>query len=1300
MASNSFKVKNSLVLTPKDLATLTSPEAGDLACDINDSNKIKRYDAASASWVEVGSGGGVGGVDIFFVQDFESASLSSFTQTGLVLSQTDPLKGKVSAVLTHQAGVSPTNDQSFKQVIPVDRKFRGQTMVLRLDAKSSASAGNLVIKITNETASTDLVASEQLEISNDVNGAKSSVSFTIPESCASLSYTITALPQSGSPVSRIDDIICELASTALLETAVEVPVVTGWQGYTPTFQGFGSPTNVEFEWRQVGENVEIRGKFASGTSTAVEARVGLPAGLTSASTSLIPSLQIIGYAARGTSLSASFTVIAEPNTSYLVIGAQTGTTGGLSKLNGSSVIASGDTLSFFASVPCSGLSATTTKTIPLTQSGLVQEGDSSIKLRNFSSYGTTATKIPRFSVLDLNLGSNILYVDSPTDGASFTIQKSGTYTFNLGFSANIAHAIALSKNPTSGQKTTNASSLAGSEILARASGLAGNTSGYVSWTGELVAGDVIYPHTDGVASSGGNEVRAIISASYQSSLKQVSVNPNSKITIPTSELRMEGASSRGSTATAIVRFDNVAKLRGDAFTVESDSVLGTRITMKKAGRLSVSASLFYGSSAYTRISRNQAIRTSLPVASEILAASGGITSPIGGASWTGDVNIGDIIRVSTDVSPSANAANSLNLSFQEQEIAVSVSNVLPQFSESDSSVRVDTANGYGSTGTKIRRFSNVRDNVGTDIEYVPSGVNGDSFVVKSSGIYNISYSDNFSAGEPAGITKNTSSLSTNLSALPVSEILAVDYASTASGSTNVSWQGYLIAGDIIRPHTNGAASSTAYSGFTISKVGKPNVTGVDVTPFVNVPQPESCIIASPVGMTYTTATGVIKVSSSFTVSNPSIINVDNTGSSTRFRANKRCSLSISWACSSNVTGTATQILKNGTAYAYGTTAGSANQWVIVTANMELFVGEYFELSSGGGQTVSSGSMTVVAEALSDTILTAPETFSTDTAALQYASSAQYTLTTLANAPVGTYITFTYAASSAVITQTTTRPTQTDADMNTNGIRLFGRGAFTSASTAASPSRVAIQIGKGMKGISLDGYSATAKTTSVLTDYFLISTTDQYGVSKNYDEKTGILVLDCGYVTSGRSAWFGLDTNINSTVNNGYLVINASKNPALTGLNVLQPRIATLSDVKASGTAGGTATSGSYQTRTLNTIDDPTGFVASLASNQFTLPAGEYYIEASAVAGAVGNHKIKIRNITDSSDSIIGVAAFNPTSVVNNISAIAVGKITISSSKLFELQHRVTTTTASIGLGSAASYGDNEVYSIVKITKVK
>lgn len=336
------------------------------------------------------------------------------------------------------------------------------------------------------------------------------------------------------------------------------------------------------------------------------------------------------------------------------------------------------------------------------------------------------------------------------------------------------------------------------------------------------------------------------------------------------------------------------------------------------------------------------------------------------------------------------------------------------------------------------------------------------------------------------------------------------------------------------------------------------------------------------------------------------------------------------------------------------------------------------------------------------IIAASESFSTDTASLTYAGSGAYTLSTLQNAPVGTFITFTYAINTNTRTQTTTAPTQTTADMNVNGIQLFPR-AYNAASTAASPACVAIQIGKGLKGISPNVYGTSGKTLPVSTDYSTTTTTSEVGaLVKGYNETTGIYLFDLGACNSSgtTSHFIGIATDL-TTPSNGYLVINASKSPALAGVPLLQPRIATISDVKASGTAGGTATSGAYQTRTLNTLDDPTGIVSSLASNQFTLAAGEYYVEASAPAYFVDVHQTKIRNITDSADSIIGTTEFaNFGTQFPQTRSFVVGKVIITSTKTFELQHRPQTTRATNGFGIDNPFGNNNVFSIVKIIKVK
>ena len=83
------------------------------------------------------------------------------------------------------------------------------------------------------------------------------------------------------------------------------------------------------------------------------------------------------------------------------------------------------------------------------------------------------------------------------------------------------------------------------------------------------------------------------------------------------------------------------------------------------------------------------------------------------------------------------------------------------------------------------------------------------------------------------------------------------------------------------------------------------------------------------------------------------------------------------------------------------------------------------------------------------------------------------------------------------------------------------------------------------------------------------------------------------------------------------------------------------------------------------------------------------------------NKAKIRNITDASDEIIGQAGnFSPnTTSANGGHALVKGQIEITESKTFELQHRCSITQSTSGFGLDQNYGVDEVYSIVKITKV-
>lgn len=157
-----------------------------------------------------------------------------------------------------------------------------------------------------------------------------------------------------------------------------------------------------------------------------------------------------------------------------------------------------------------------------------------------------------------------------------------------------------------------------------------------------------------------------------------------------------------------------------------------------------------------------------------------------------------------------------------------------------------------------------------------------------------------------------------------------------------------------------------------------------------------------------------------------------------------------------------------------------------------------------------------------------------------------------------------------------------------------------------------------------------------------------------------------------------------------------------------PKVCYIKDVKSNGTSGGTFTSGAWQTRDLNTLEGDQSFI-SLASDQFTLDPGTYRIESYAPAVAsgtleVGQHKSKLYNITDAENVLIGsnaqAQANNSSATVVKSDSIIQGEFTITESKTFEIQHRCSVTATSTGFGLANSFGVDEVYTQVKITKVR
>ena len=160
--------------------------------------------------------------------------------------------------------------------------------------------------------------------------------------------------------------------------------------------------------------------------------------------------------------------------------------------------------------------------------------------------------------------------------------------------------------------------------------------------------------------------------------------------------------------------------------------------------------------------------------------------------------------------------------------------------------------------------------------------------------------------------------------------------------------------------------------------------------------------------------------------------------------------------------------------------------------------------------------------------------------------------------------------------------------------------------------------------------------------------------------------------------------------------------------VTQPKIgsktftsyAIICDQKSSTTDGGVFSDGAWRTRDLNTeVSDEDGIV-SISSNQFTLQAGSYLIEASAPAYNINRHLIKLYQTSGTpADIAFGTSAFCSQTYNGYTESRLFTRVTIGSATTYEIRHKCQSTSSSTaGFGIAHDFGNVEIYTVVKIFK--
>lgn len=207
------------------------------------------------------------------------------------------------------------------------------------------------------------------------------------------------------------------------------------------------------------------------------------------------------------------------------------------------------------------------------------------------------------------------------------------------------------------------------------------------------------------------------------------------------------------------------------------------------------------------------------------------------------------------------------------------------------------------------------------------------------------------------------------------------------------------------------------------------------------------------------------------------------------------------------------------------------------------------------------------------------------------------------------------------------------------------------------------------------------------------------------QPNGTPIRDIDYLVGenvGSTVLIIQEGNVNA--NSSWLCINDwdSDTVGTNGLNYIrfnnEGRSIILRDEKSTGTAGGTFTSGSWQTRDLNVENNNLGN-SILSANQFTLNAGSYTILANAPGYKCGAHRVRIQNITDDVTIEYGSSSVSDPADSSTGNSIVFAHFTLTKNTVLELQHRCEATKLNDGLGLPCNFsGEPEVYAQVNITK--
>lgn len=275
--------------------------------------------------------------------------------------------------------------------VDLNRKLK-----IKIDLKpvSGYVASDMKIDLYSNTASAYNGTSTRIATSSD-----SSSICAIPNMTGQFQTTVD-MPDSTAPYMELRVGLNASSTQAIVISDVVVgpglqpqgAVVEEWKSYTPTTQGLGSISANSTQYRRVGDSMEIRIVFASGITTNVEPRIGLPSGYTISA----PDRQMVGSLGLDATSGGVFSLLATSGQTYLRLGQLDNSSNtGYAPLAGNATLVNSVTYAGYATVVISEWSGS--GTVNLAQNDVEYASNSSTSDADDTTsfaYGPSGSAIP------------------------------------------------------------------------------------------------------------------------------------------------------------------------------------------------------------------------------------------------------------------------------------------------------------------------------------------------------------------------------------------------------------------------------------------------------------------------------------------------------------------------------------------------------------------------------------------------------------------------------------------------------------------------------------------------------------------------------------------------------------------------------------------------------------------------------------------------------------------------------------------------------------------------------------------